>query len=98
MHQAAVLADVLNRPESASRVVGQPLEYLAGHRAVEMDARAFRADDNLSGAGRGEKPPDAVAGKVVVQWLLASAADWNDLLHPHPAEYVKDLVAYADGI
>lgn len=35
-------------------MVGQPLEDLAGHRAVEMDARALDSDDNLGGAGCGQ--------------------------------------------
>lgn len=84
-------------PESASRVAGQPLEGLAGHRPVEVDARALDAYDNLGGAGWSQEPPHAVAGKVLVQQMLI-VADRNDLLDAHAAEHVADLVAHADRI
>jgi DNA-binding transcriptional ArsR family regulator len=87
--------DVPDRPRSTPRPVGQPLQDLAGQRPVEQDAGALAAEHDLGGARRGQKPPGTVPGKVLRQQIPV-LPDRNDLLHPHPARHIQDLIGRLD--
>ncbi len=99
MYEVAVIADMLDGPGPAARQAGQPCEDLARHRAVEVDAGALGAGDNLAGAGWGEETPLSVLGGVTAgTGLLTVTIERNDLLDTHAAEDVQHLAAHANRI